>query len=343
MKKSVSQPLITVGIPLYDTEPFLVRCLQSVITQDFESFEILVISDASRGRDEKGRSGKKITGLMQKECDKIRKEKKLPPVSLRFLEHSENRGLVEVRRSLSYEARGLFITQLDSDDEMEEGALSALYTAATNGEKVFDIVHGKSRAGTFDSQGNFLPAAENRNGNIFVGEIAGRDVFRRWLLKGDFTANTWGKLIKRDLWLRAYENIPYTYCNLADDLLVFFFIAQYASSYKGIEIPVYRYRVDSGMSSFRKIDSLDRWKMLCSAASVFSVIGMWLENHNELEEDEKKAVLSMPASYLKNNLMQLYQSVIPELQPEAREMLCEYWGRHFVDTVEKNMLFSKSL
>ena len=68
-------PLISVCIPLYNTEPFLAQCLRSVYTQDFESFEIIVVSDASKGKDEKGRKAKKIVKLAQKESDKYRKEK----------------------------------------------------------------------------------------------------------------------------------------------------------------------------------------------------------------------------------------------------------------------------
>ncbi len=335
MKKS--RPLISVCIPLFDTERFLAQCLHSVAVQDFADFEVIVASDASRGRDEKGRSAKKIVKLAQKECDRLRKEKNLPPVPFRFVEHRENRGLIEVRRTLAFEACGFYMTQLDSDDQMEEGALTALYTAATENNASFDIVHGTSTAGTFDKDGNFLPAKENRYGTIFYGEILGRDVFRTWLIEGKFTANTWGKLIKRNLWLRAYENIPYTECNMADDVLLFFFLAQYAKSYRGIEAKVYRYRANSGMSSARKIDNLHKWKMICSTASVFTVISQWIEENSgsQILPDEIERIRVMTRYYLANNLKQMKETVIPELQKEARTMLCDYWGAGFVEKMEK--------
>ena len=337
MKKS--QPLISVCIPLFDTEPFLAQCLRSVSRQDFSDFEVVVVSDASRGRDEKGRVAKKIVKLAQKECDRLRKAKNLPPVPFRFVEHRENLGLIEVRRTLAFEACGFYMTQVDSDDQMEEGALTALYAAATENNASFDIVHGTSTAGTFDKDGNFLPAKENRYGKIFYGEIFDRELFRSWLIDGKFTANTWGKLIKRDLWLRAYENIPYTECNMADDVLLFFFLAQYAKSYRGIEAKVYRYRANSGMSSARKIDNLHKWKMICSTASVFTVISQWIQAHEkELLSDEIERIRGMTRFYIANNLRQLHESVIPELKEEAHSLLCEYWGAHFVESVEKAML-----
>jgi hypothetical protein len=260
----------------------------------------------------------------------------VPPVKFRFIEHSENRGLIEVRRTLATQARGAYTTQVDSDDEMEAGALSALYKAAL--ETGADLVHGTSTAGVFDQEGNFNPTKENRYGAIFYGRIEGHDVMRRWLLNGDFTANTWGKLIKREIFLKAYEHIPYTECNMADDLLLFFFISQYAKSYVGIKDKVYKYRVNTGMTSGRKIDSLRRWKMICSTASVFTVISKWIENNkdtiNALQADEVERLRAMTRYYLANNIKQMNEVVVPELKDQARQLLCEYWGESFVARME---------
>ena len=354
------QPLISVCIPVFSTEPYLLQCLRSAYIQDFNSFEILVVSDASRGKDSMGRNARKLVKIAQKECKRFRKENKLQPVEIRFIEHRENRGLIEVRRSLCTQARGFFTTQLDSDDEMEEGALSALYNAAkiqnTNASEpdlqqrqFYDIIHGTSTAGTFDEKGNFLPQEVNRYGTIFYGTIEGREVFRRWIINGDFTANTWGKLIKRELFLKAYENIPYTQCNMADDYLLFFFLSQYAKSYIGIQTKVYRYRVNTGMTSHRSIDSLQKWKMICSAASVFTVISQWVEkqgagrnqnpsqadNLSPLLPDEIEMLRSRARYYILNNIQQMRDRVVPELLPQARQMLCDYWGEEFVEIAEK--------
>ena len=335
-KSANVNPLITVCIPVYETERFLLQCLESVYKQDFYSFEILIVSDASEGRDQKGRKAKRIVQLAQKECDRFRKANNLSPVKLRFIEHAENRGLIEVRRTLASQARGLYTTQVDSDDVMEAGALAALYNAAV--QTGADIVHGTSTAGVFDQEGNFNPTKENRYGKIFYGTILGRDIFHRWLIGGEFTANTWGKLIKREIFLKAYEHIPYTECNMADDVLLFFFIAQYLKKYVGIENKVYRYRVNTGMSSGRKIDTIRKWKMICTTASVFTVISQWIENNNDtinaLQADEVEKVRGMTRYYLLNNLKQMNEVVVPELKDEARALLCEYWGESFVERME---------
>lgn len=137
----------------------------------------------------------------------------------------------------------------------------------------------------------------------------------------------------------AYENIPYTQCNLGEDFLHFFFIGLYAQSYVGIEDKVYRYRVDSGMSNQQKITTLEKWQMICSTASIFSVLSQTLPQQPLLSEDEVALVRQFAIRYLGNNILTLRNTVAPELQPQARALLGEYWGQDFVEQVE-NMVFT---
>ena len=324
--KTNSSPLISVCIPVYDTEPYLEQCLRSVITQDFESFEVVVVSDDSRGRDARGHSAKKIVKRLQKEFK-----------ALRFIEHSENRGLVEVRRTLVYEAQGQYILMCDSDDQLETGALKALWAATAVVEPVettIDIVHGTSTAGTFNSENQFTPYELNRYGGIHYGTLEGREIFRHWLIDAEITSNSWGKLIRKEIFEKAFENIPYTQCNMAEDILIFFFICQYAKSYIGIKDKVCRYRINSGMSSGRKIDSLIKWGMVCSASSVFAILSEWLKEHPaDFQEDEVIQIKKKTTFYVANNLKQLKETVIPELQESALKILKEYWGESFVEKV----------
>ncbi len=323
-------PLISVCIPLFETEIFLMQCLESVLLQDYDDFEIVIVNDASNGKDTQGHSAKKIINIAEKKARKQRKELGLKTVDIRCVEHHENRGLIEVRRTLVHEAKGTYITMLDSDDVMEAGALKAF--AGNLGP---DIIHGTSTAGSFSEDGTFTPSKINRYGEIFYGTIEGHEIFRRWLINSEFTANTWGKLIKRDLFQTAFENIPYTECNMAEDVLLFFFISQNAKSYLGIKDKVCRYRINTGMSSARKIDSLNSWKMICSTAGVFTILSTCIEN---LLPDEIETIRGLTRHYLANNIKQMHETVLPELLPEARRMLCEYWGESFVDRMEESMV-----
>lgn len=326
-------PLITVCIPVFQTEQYLASCLRSVYMQDFASFEVVVLSDRSPGKDEKGRNAKKIVRLVQKECDGWRKSHNLSPVKIRFCEHRENRGCVEVRRTLVYESKGKYLAMIDSDDEYMEGALSCLYEAAVS--KNADIVHGTFVSGEYDSEGIFHATAETKCGRIFYGTKEGLDIARSWF-SGLFNGNVCGKLIEKSVYEKAFEQIPYTECNMADDLLIFFFVGMNARRYVGIENKIYRYRINSGMSSHRKIDTLKKWKMICTSSSVFSIISQWLKENNDglLSPTDIEHLGKVTLSYLASNIRQLRASVIPELQEEAKLMLYDFWGESFVKKVE---------
>lgn len=301
--------------------------------QDFASFEVVVLSDRSPGKDEKGRNAKKIVRLVQKECDGWRKSHNLSPVKIRFCEHRENRGCVEVRRTLVYESKGKYLAMIDSDDEYMEGALSCLYEAAVS--KNADIVHGTFVSGEYDSEGIFHATAETKCGRIFYGTKEGLDIARSWF-SGLFNGNVCGKLIEKSVYEKAFEQIPYTECNMADDLLIFFFVGMNARRYVGIENKIYRYRINSGMSSHRKIDTLKKWKMICTSSSVFSIISQWLKENNDglLSPTDIEHLGKVTLSYLASNIRQLRASVIPELQEEAKLMLYDFWGESFVKKVE---------
>ena len=269
-------PVISLCIPVYNTEPFLLQCLRSVFVQDFADFEVIVVSDASRGKDEQGRSAKKIVRFAQKECAAYRKKNGLSKIKIRFIENRENHGILEVRRTLCCEALGEYICFVDSDDVLEQGAIMSLSGLT---RQSYDIIQGKSTSGTFDQNGNFIPSKINRYNSITIGQLTGHAIFHEWVTFGNVSGVLWGKLIKRQLILNAFEKIPYTECNMAEDYLIFFFVTLAAKTYIGIDSNVYRYRMTSGVSSSRIIDTLNKWKMICSTASVFTVISVWIEDH----------------------------------------------------------------
>ncbi len=325
----MSLPKVSVCIPLYQTEPYLERCLLSAYRQSFDSFEIVLVSDYSFGKDSKGRSAKKIVRAVEKEGKRFRKEKGLSPVKLSFIEHSENRGILEVRRTLAFEARGEYIFSLDSDDEILPETLSTLVKKGSSA----DIIHGAFISGFYDPSGSFIEAEREKCEALLPGTLSGKEIFHKWI-SGQIAGNLCAKLIRRELILRAFENIPYTECNMADDFLIFFFVSQFAKAYTGLEDKIYRYRINSGMSSARKIDSLEKWRLICSTSSVFAIISQWLKENKGLSEVEVGSIRRQSGRYLANNLLQLEQTVIPSLQQEARKMLEEYWGKSTVEKVE---------
>ena len=43
----VKNPLVSIIIPVYNTKPYLERCIQSIVHQTYKNLEILLIDDGS--------------------------------------------------------------------------------------------------------------------------------------------------------------------------------------------------------------------------------------------------------------------------------------------------------
>ena len=97
-------------IPVYNSKKYFKRCLNSVLRQNFNNYEILIINDASED------GSQKICNNFQKISSKIKiiKNKKNLGVSI-----SRNKGIKN--------ATGKYIIFLDSDDILLSGSLKKLY------------------------------------------------------------------------------------------------------------------------------------------------------------------------------------------------------------------------
>ncbi|MEE0945898.1 MAG: glycosyltransferase family 2 protein [Acutalibacteraceae bacterium] len=103
---------ISVIIPVYKVEKYLRKCLDSVLTQDFDSFEVIAVNDGSPDS-----------------CGEILKEYFKLYNNLLIISQ-ENKGLGGARNTGIENAKGKYILFVDSDDCLENGCLSYLYDIA---------------------------------------------------------------------------------------------------------------------------------------------------------------------------------------------------------------------
>lgn len=333
-------PLLSVCIPVFHAEGTLQRCLDSVWEQnkDFTDWEVLVVNDGSSGCDDRGRNCKKIV-------KDFRKEHKLSKKQVIYLEHRSNLGLLDARRTLVEAAHSDFILMLDSDDCLLPGALKNLYEAECNSGA--DIVHAGSEI--FYDESKVIDESEMKKrvqemhkkaNTLYEGQLCGSDIFNNYLVLGNHVGFLWAKLIRRELYLQALSYIPFTRCVMAEDFLQYFFIALLAKKYVGLKTPVYSYTIDTGISSNHQIKDLDRWEKIASTANVFTILFEAVKEFpakglEPLSLEQMEALRLLSRSYLVNNIKQMRSQVIPELQSQAREILCDYWGEDFVEMMEK--------
>lgn len=102
---------ISIIVPIYNVAPYLDKCLTSIMNQNLESYEVIMVNDAST--DNGGAIAKKWA----------RKDS-----SFKYVEHPNNKGLSAARNTGLDLANGEFVTFVDSDDYLEENTLHSCLT-----------------------------------------------------------------------------------------------------------------------------------------------------------------------------------------------------------------------
>src|SRR6056297_364759 len=100
-------PEATITIPVYNSEKFIPKCLESALSQNTKrNYEVLVINDGSTDNTEKI-----LDEFSKKNKDKLR------------VIHQKNAGVGITRNRLLGKSRGNVLITLDSDDYLSENAL----------------------------------------------------------------------------------------------------------------------------------------------------------------------------------------------------------------------------
>ena len=309
------KPLVSLCVPVYGTERLIGRFLDSVLQQAAAPlFETIIVNDGSPGT-------KELERIIKAYAKEFRKQG-LPFV---FLEHGKNLGTLEARRTATNAASGEYLTFADPDDELPPAALRILYDAACASGA--DIVHGSIAVfGTEGEPDARVAAFANKAAHVYSGTLTGSEILRGFFIEQRYVDFLCGKLFQTALVQKAYGEIPFTYCTMAEDMLLYFFIALHADRYLGIPDTVYNYRINTGVTSRRQITELAAWQKVCSASSVFTIILLYLKEHPAIGSDIREAVQDLGRAHYADNLKQLEVCVVPSLQEEVRAMLDEWWG-----------------
>lgn len=107
------QPLVSVIVPVYKVEKYLVRCLDSLARQTLTNIEILLIDDASPDQ-----------------CGNICEQYAAQDTRFKVFYHTENRGLSAARNTGISKATADYLMFVDSDDWVHEDFCKAAYECA---------------------------------------------------------------------------------------------------------------------------------------------------------------------------------------------------------------------
>lgn len=177
-------PLISVIVPVYKVESYLPKCLDSILAQTFEDFELLLIDDGSPDR-----------------CGEICDECAGRDERVRVF-HQENAGLSCARNTGLRHARGIYIAFIDSDDYVTPDYLESLHDMLPANEDERGVV-----IGGFD---RLLPDGSFQVVHVEEQDIHPTEYYRVLTeLMGKYMMYAWSKLYdNRVIQMRGIRFVP---------------------------------------------------------------------------------------------------------------------------------------
>ena len=225
----MNTPLVSINIPVYKCENYIIRCLESVKAQTYQNIEIILINDCTPDNS---------ISLIEKFIENNLN------LNIRLLHHQENSGLSVVRNTGIDNSTGKYIYMLDSDDYITEDCIEKL---VTNSEKFqCEISVAETICEYEDTKERFLYLKINHRKNILIGNDI---IFER------FAAFDWPIMGPNKLYLKSFitnNNLRFVKGLYSQDELWAFHCAEKLNSISFIKDITYIYYLNSASTVYNK-------------------------------------------------------------------------------------------
>lgn len=219
-----NMPLVSVIVPIYRTEEYLEKCLESILAQTYGCLEVICVNDASPDNAE---------AVIHSYAAH---DSRVKLVSLK-----ENTGLFHARLEGTKSASGTYLMFVDSDDHIGIDYVRLLVEAAE--EQKADIVKGQFVMDDLDSGEMYTYPYINDRPCL---TLHGREIAKRYFEQEglDFSWHViWGKLYRMELWKKCepyYQQIR-THLIMTEDIVFSTPLFWYAQDYVEISCDTYFY------------------------------------------------------------------------------------------------------
>jgi glycosyltransferase involved in cell wall biosynthesis len=163
---------LSIIVPVYQVKSTLPRCLDSIISQSFRDWQMILVDDAS-------------TDGSGEICDKyVKKERRIQVIHLK-----RNGGLSAARNAGLEKAKGDYVTFVDSDD----------YLADDTFKQLMELINVRSDYDILEYPVNEHYGSKHRN-TLYLGRKEYSNKWSYWLeAKGYKHTYAWNKIYRRDL------------------------------------------------------------------------------------------------------------------------------------------------
>ena len=217
-------PLISVIVPVYKVEPYLRQCVESILAQTFQDFELILVDDGSPDN-----------------CGPICDEYAAKDGRIHVI-HQQNGGLSAARNAaldwMFANSSSTHLTFIDSDDWVHKRYLEILYRVIDKGGNSISTCDYAFASDSAES----LSAI---SGKIEVTELVPG---RFWCEKGRTSALAWCKLISNEL----FRNLRFPVGRIHEDVMLMPHVVFQVKSLQCIDEPLYYYRMRGDSITHKK-------------------------------------------------------------------------------------------
>lgn len=215
-------PTVSIIIPIYNVEKYIIRCLNSIVEQECEgiSIECLLVDDCSPDN-----SMRLVTGFINTYKGTI---------DFQVIRQKENHGLSCARNKGFHAAKGEFVMFVDSDDCLVPQSLHYMIEEVRKHPQV-DMAIGNH----YDEE-NKSRNFESLQEPVFISDpfTIVKDAYERKL-----SGNAWNKLIRRDVLVK--NNIMFAKGLIYEDILWTIEVAKVTSSVLLLPKVTYLYKYNA--------------------------------------------------------------------------------------------------
>jgi glycosyltransferase involved in cell wall biosynthesis len=215
----MSNPLVSVLVPVYRVEAYIERCARSLFEQTYDNLEYIFCDDCSPDA-----SIQKLENVMKDYPTRLEQ--------IRILRHEQNRGSAAARNTLIANFKGVFSFWVDADDWVDTNAVELLVKKQQ--ETDADIVTCRAYAHYQDDVKEYFDG----------GWDLDKDTLLEMILLGKRGASVWRRLIRRNLYtdhhVRCVEGV-----NIRNDFQLIIPLIYYSKKVDGINAFLFHYNKDN--------------------------------------------------------------------------------------------------
>lgn len=261
--------VISIIVPIYNTEKYVKKCLDSLCCQTLADIEIICVDDASTD------DSLSIAATRAASDERIH-----------IIRHPKNQGTSQARKHGVEAASGDYIMFVDSDDWLESQACEKLYERIRL-EQVDILQFGTNIIPAVPLQEEMIQWIENFL-KPYEQRVEGKDILRLCFVEDKFDFNITDKLWVGKICKKAFARIGDQRMVAAEDRYAFFLLAYFADSYLGIsDAAYYNYNVGIGITGGDQLD-LERFEKRCTGAMAVQAVWRFLEEQGETEKYQEE-------------------------------------------------------